>query len=79
AEAAAKFIITDTFSSGVMLYGISFLYASYGTFYIDDVATKMQPNPLTVKWLVFFFSGLGFKISIVPYNFRTADNYQGAP
>ena len=28
AEAAAKFILTATFSSGVMLYGISFIYTS---------------------------------------------------
>ena len=31
AEAAAKFILTATFSSGVMLYGISFLYGEFGT------------------------------------------------
>ena len=31
AEAAAKFILTATFSSGVMLYGISFIYANAGT------------------------------------------------
>ena len=49
AEGAAKFILTATFSSG-MLMG-----------------------------LVFFFSGLGFKISLVPFHFWTADTYQGAP
>ena len=31
AEAAAKYILTATFSSGVMLYGISFLYGVCGT------------------------------------------------
>ena len=31
AEAAAKFILTATFSSGVMLFGISFLYGAMGT------------------------------------------------
>lgn len=79
AEAAAKFIITATFSSGVMLYGISFIYAAYGTFYFDDIAAKLQATPLTVMGLVFFFSGLGFKISLVPFHFWTADTYQGAP
>lgn len=79
AEAAAKFILTATFSSGVMLYGISFIYATYGTFYFDDIATKLQATPLTVMGLVFFFSGLGFKISLVPFHFWTADTYQGAP
>ena len=29
--------------------------------------------------LVFFFSGLGFKLSLVPFHFWTADTYQGAP
>lgn len=79
AEAAAKFILTATFSSGVMLYGISFIYAAYGTFYFDDIATTLQATPLTVMGLVFFFSGLGFKISLVPFHFWTADTYQGAP
>ena len=79
AEAAAKFILTATFSSGVMLYGISFLYGEFGTLYFSDVAVKMQATPLTVMGLVFFFSGLGFKISLVPFHFWTADTYQGAP
>lgn len=79
AEGAAKFILTATFSSGVMLYGISFLYGAVGTLYFDDVAAKITVTPLTIMGLVFFFSGLGFKISLVPFHFWTADTYQGAP
>ena len=79
AEAGAKFILTATFSSGVMLYGISFLYGASGTLYFADMAAKMQISPLTIMGLVFFFSGLGFKISLVPFHFWTADAYQGAP
>ena len=82
AEAAAKFILTATFSSGVMLYGISFIYGSVGTLYFEDVATALaQSDNLTmnVMGMVFFFSGLGFKISLVPFHFWTADTYQGAP
>lgn len=79
AEAGAKFILTATFSSGVMLYGISLLYAATGTFYFDDIAAKIEATPLTIAGMVFFFSGLGFKISLVPFHFWTADTYQGAP
>ena len=79
AEAAAKFILTATFSSGVMLFGISFLYGAMGTLYFDDLAMKMQATPLTITGMVFFFSGLGFKLSLVPFHFWTADTYQGAP
>ena len=77
AEAGAKFILTATFSSGVMLYGISFLYAAAGNLYFDDI--NLTASPLTIMGLVFFFSGLGFKISLVPFHFWTADSYQGAP
>jgi NADH-quinone oxidoreductase subunit N len=79
AEGAAKFILTATFSSGVMLYGISFIYGAVGTLYFDDVAAQITTSPLTIMGIVFFFSGLGFKISLVPFHFWTADTYQGAP
>lgn len=79
AEGAAKYILTATFSSGVMLFGLSFIYAATGTLYFEDVVTRLTANPLTIMGLVFFFSGLGFKISLVPFHFWTADTYQGAP
>jgi len=96
AEAAAKYILTATFSSGVMLYGISMLYGATGTLYFDDMAAIIAQNyrpdgwaamlgmvlsqsPLLIMGMVFFFSGLGFKISLVPFHFWTADTYQGAP
>jgi len=79
AEGAAKYILVATFSSGVMLFGISFIYAATGTLYFDDVAAMITAKPLTIMGLVFFFSGLGFKISLVPFHFWTADTYQGAP
>ena len=79
AEGAAKYILIATFSSGVMLFGISFIYAATGTLYFDDVAAVITAKPLTIMGLAFFFSGLGFKISLVPFHFWTADTYQGAP
>ena len=87
AEAAAKYILVATFSSGVMLYGISFVYAATGTLYFDDVANAIMGSnplyegvtPLTILGLVFFFSGLAFKLSLVPFHFWTADTYEGAP
>lgn len=79
AEAGAKFILTAVFSSGVMLYGISFLYGAAGTLYFDDMVAHLSATPIVIIGMVFFFSGLGFKISLVPFHFWTADSYQGAP
>ena len=86
AEGAAKYILTATFSSGIMLYGLSFVYGATGTLYFDDVAHRMaymaqfkSQLPMLIMGLVFFFSGLGFKLSLVPFHFWTADTYEGAP
>ena len=79
AEGAAKYILVATFSSGVMLFGISFIYAATGSLYFEDVTAALTTSPLSIMGLVFFFSGLGFKISLVPFHFWTADTYQGAP
>ncbi len=83
AEAAAKYVLVATFSSGVMLFGISFIYADAGTLYYSDICSKLSTSyifsPLMLMGLAFFFSGLGFKLSLVPFHFWTADTYQGAP
>lgn len=79
AEAAAKFILTATFSSGVMLYGMSLLYGAVGTLYFTEFSLLLSVTPMTICGLVFFVAGLGFKISLVPFHFWTADTYQGAP
>ena len=79
AEAGAKFILCALFASGLMLYGISFLYGTCGTLYFEDMASRLDGSALQILALVFFFSGLGFKISLVPFHLWTADTYQGAP
>lgn len=79
AEAGAKYILSALFSSGLMLYGISFVYGTVGTLYFADIPAHLEGTPLQVLALVFFFSGLGFKISLVPFHLWTADAYQGAP
>ena len=54
AEAGAKYILCALFSSGLMLYGISFLYGTTGTLYFGDMAARIDGSPLQVMALVFF-------------------------
>ena len=79
AEAAAKFILSSMFSTGLMLYGLSFIYGTTGTLYFADIPARLAGTPLQVLALVFFFSGLAFKISLAPFHLWTADVYEGAP
>lgn len=79
AEAGAKYILSALFSSGLMLYGISLIYGTAGTLYFNDVVDGITGSPIQIMAFVFFFSGMGFKISLVPFHLWTADVYQGAP
>lgn len=79
AEAGAKYILTALFSSGLLLYGLSLIYGTAGTLYFADIPARLTGDPLQIMAFVFFFSGMGFKISLVPFHLWTADVYEGAP
>ncbi|MGI9530339.1 NADH-quinone oxidoreductase subunit N [Lutimonas sp.] len=79
AEAGIKFILSSALASGTSVFGVSLLYASTGSIYFEEVAQVLTYSNLSLVGFVFFFSGLAFKISLVPFHFWTADVYQGAP
>ncbi|GHT43030.1 NADH-quinone oxidoreductase subunit N [Bacteroidia bacterium] len=82
AEAGVKYVFISALSSGIMLFGLSFLYGALGSFYYADMAHVLVArgfNELIITGFVFFFAGLGFKLSLVPFHLWTADVYEGAP
>ncbi len=79
AESGAKYILLAAFSSGVMLFGISYLYGAVGTLYFADMPALITANAMQILAFVFFVSGLFFKVSLVPFHLWAADVYEGAP
>lgn len=80
AEAGAKFILLALFSSALLLYGVSLIYGATGTLYFSEIGALLSGNSvLSIFGLVLFISGMGFKISLVPFHLWTADTYEGAP
>ncbi len=79
AEAGIKLILSSALSSGILLYGISMIYGTTGSVYFTEVAAKWSNEPLNIMAFIFFFSGMAFKISLVPFHLWTADVYEGAP
>lgn len=79
AEAGIKFIMSSALASGTSVFGVSLLYASTGSIYFEQVSQVLTYSNLSLVGFIFFFSGLAFKISLVPFHFWTADVYQGAP
>lgn len=78
-EAGIKLILSAALASGVSLFGISMLYATSGSIYFSEIMEVISSSNLTLLGMILFFSGLAFKISLVPFHFWTADVYEGAP
>lgn len=78
-EAGIKLILSAALASGVSLFGISLLYATSGSIYFNEIIEVISLNNLTLLGFILFFTGLSFKISLVPFHFWTADVYEGAP
>ncbi|MDI9522205.1 MAG: NADH-quinone oxidoreductase subunit N, partial [Bacteroidota bacterium] len=79
AEAGAKYILLAAFSSGILLFGISYLYGTTGTLYFADMPPLISANALQIMGFVFFAAGLFFKLSFVPFHLWAGDVYEGAP
>jgi NADH-quinone oxidoreductase subunit N len=79
AEAGIKLILSSALSSGILLFGLSMIYGATGSIYFTDIAQNLSATPLVILGFIFFVAGMGFKISLVPFHFWTADVYEGAP
>lgn len=77
AEAGIKLILSSAFSSAILLFGISILYATQGSLYFSQM--ELNGDLINILGFIFFFAGLAFKISIVPFHLWTADVYEGSP
>ena len=87
AEAGLKYMIYGAIASGIMLFGISYIYGITGRLSITDgltalaiLGTQKLVHPVALFLiLTFVLAGIGFKIAMVPFHFWCPDVYQGAP
>ena len=82
-EAAFKYFILGSFASAIFLYGISFVYGSVGSTYMDDIikvaSVLGSSHRLFVFGAVMIVVGFGFKVALAPFHAWTPDVYQGSP
>jgi NADH-quinone oxidoreductase subunit N len=55
------------------------IYGTTGSLYFDEVKAAFTGVSLQILGFIFFFAGMAFKISLVPFHLWTADVYEGAP
>ena len=86
-EAALKYFLMGSFSTGLMLMGIALIYGATGSFALEPLhaaATNPALSDNTVSILEVFgmlllMISIGFKVSAAPFHFWTPDVYDGAP
>ena len=83
-EAALKYFLMGSFSTGILLLGITFIYGGTGSFHLAQplihISTGMVQEQLLVSaGLILIFAAMNFKVSAAPFHFWTPDVYDGAP
>ncbi len=81
-ESSLKYFITGAFATGVLLFGIAWLYGATGTFRIVEIKeffAENQPSTLAYVGLIMILASFLFKIGAAPFHFWSPDVYDGAP
>ena len=79
-EAALKYFLMGSFSSGLMLMGIALIYGDVGSFYLDAIRAGFGVlTPMKGAGLLLILASMSFKVSAAPFHFWTPDVYDGSP
>lgn len=84
-EASLKYFLMGSFSTGILLMGITLIYGASGTFNILDPKFMAQfqelnaMSSLSLIGILLLIVSFGFKVSSAPFHFWTPDVYDGTP
>lgn len=82
-EAGLKYFLLGSLATGIMLYGMSFIYGTAGNIGFAEIKSFLHTvTPIPVAFylgMVFIIAGIVFKISVVPFHMWAPDVYEGAP
>ena len=81
-EAALKYLVLAGVSSAFLLFGIALTYLLVGSLAFPEIArhaARLADDPLWLAALALLVTGIGFKLSLVPFHMWAPDVYQGAP
>jgi NADH-quinone oxidoreductase subunit N len=80
-EASMKYLFFGAVSTGIMLFGMGYLYAIAKSTFLSDIV-KILPayinQPIGIIAVVFTLAGFFFKLSLFPFHFWSPDIYEGA-
>jgi len=81
-EASLKYFLMGSFTTGILLMGITLIYGAARSFNIMEVAGMLNSdalNPLALAGIMFIMIAFAFKVSAAPMHMWTPDVYDGSP
>jgi NADH-quinone oxidoreductase subunit N len=80
-EASMKYLFFGAVATGIMLFGMGYLYAIARSTFLSDIV-KVMPlyinQPIGIIAIAFTLTGFFFKLSLFPFHFWSPDIYEGA-
>jgi NADH-quinone oxidoreductase subunit N len=82
-EASLKYFLMGSFVTGLLLFGIAWVYGATGSFKVDEigqaVAAMNGPTASLAIGILFILAAFVFKVGAAPFHFWSPDVYDGAP
>jgi len=81
-EAGMKYFLMGSFASGIILFGICFIYGAMGSFDVAEITEWSRSAELPIWFpigITLVTIGMFFKIAAVPFHFWAPDVYEGSP
>jgi NADH-quinone oxidoreductase subunit N len=82
-ESSLKYFLLGAFSTGIILYGMAFIYGACRALHLRAIAQALQEGTAEpfafALGLGLVLAGFAFKIAAVPFHAWAPDVYQGAP
>jgi NADH-quinone oxidoreductase subunit N len=80
-ESAIKYILFAVMATGIMLFGMSYVFGMTGSTYLAEIAPRLGQlikEPAAVVGIAMILAGFLFKMAVFPFHFWVPDVYQGA-
>ncbi|HNS77906.1 MAG TPA: NADH-quinone oxidoreductase subunit N [Syntrophorhabdus sp.] len=80
-EASMKYLFFGAISSGIMIYGMSYLYGMTQSTFLSKIIfilPKFLDQPIGMLAIILTLAGFFFKLSLFPFHFWAPDIYEGA-
>lgn len=80
-EAGIKYLLYGVIATGLMLFGMSYIYGLTGATDLAEIApamAKLYPQPAAMVAILLVFAGFFYKLALFPLHFWVPDIYEGA-